>query len=79
VQYTWIKAIENGHFATWPVVTVDNIHKYLPKSVAMVKGHMDQIRQHIRSTQTTVTAPTPEPEMVQEDNCSYAYANIMET
>jgi hypothetical protein len=32
--------------------------KYLPKSDAMVKGHMLQIRQHIRSTQTAVTEPT---------------------
>jgi hypothetical protein len=34
---------------------------------------------HIRSTQTTATDPTPEPEMVQEDKCNYIYAAIMET
>jgi hypothetical protein len=42
----------------------------------MVKGHMNQIRQHI--TKTAVTEPTPEPEMVQEDKCCYVYAAIME-
>jgi hypothetical protein len=25
VQYTWLKAIQNGHFATWPSVTVGKI------------------------------------------------------
>jgi hypothetical protein len=59
VQDTWIKSIQNGHFVTWPSLTVDNMRKYLPKSDAMVKCHMNQIRQHIRSTQSAVTAPTP--------------------
>jgi hypothetical protein len=50
VQDTWIKSIQNGHFATWPSLTVENVRKYLPKYDAMVKGHMNHIRQHIRST-----------------------------
>jgi hypothetical protein len=79
VQDTWIKSIQNGQFATWPSLMVDNVRKYIPKSDTMVKGHMHQIHQHIRSTQTAVREPTPEPEMVQEDNCSYIYyAAIME-
>jgi hypothetical protein len=45
----------------------------------MVKGHMNQIRQHIRSTQTSVTDPMPEPEIMQEEKCSYVYVVIMET
>jgi hypothetical protein len=48
---TLIKSIQNGHFATWPSVTVDNVSKYLLKSDATAKGHMNQIRQNIRSTQ----------------------------
>jgi hypothetical protein len=67
VQDTWLKYIQNGHFATWPSLTVDNVIKYLPKSDAMVKGHINQIIQHIRSTQPSVMEPTPEFEMVQED------------
>jgi hypothetical protein len=51
VKYTWLKDIQNGHFATWPYVTVENVRKYLPKSDATAKGHMTQIRQNIRSTQ----------------------------
>jgi hypothetical protein len=31
---------------------------------------MNQIRQHIRSTQPAVTEPTTESEMIQEDKCN---------
>jgi hypothetical protein len=43
---TWIKSIQNGHFATWPSVTVDNVRKYIFKSDATANGHMNQIRQN---------------------------------
>jgi hypothetical protein len=78
VQDTWLKDIQNGHFATWPYVTVKNVRKYLPKSYAMVKGHMNQIR-HIRSTQPAAAEPTPESELVKEDKCNFIHAAIMET
>jgi hypothetical protein len=77
VQDTWLKSIQNGHFATWPSLTVENVCKYLPKYDAMVKGHTNQIRQHIRSTQPAVADPTPESELVQEDKCNFMYATIM--
>jgi hypothetical protein len=54
VQDTWLKSIQYVHFTTWPSLTVENVRKYLPKSDTMVKGHMNQIRQHIRSTQPAV-------------------------
>jgi hypothetical protein len=75
----WLKAIQNGHFATWPSVTVENVRKYLSKSDATSKGHMNQIRQNIRSTQPAVDQPAPEPDMVQEEKCNYIYATVMET
>jgi hypothetical protein len=61
VQYTWIKDIEDGQFVTWPSLMVDNVHKYLLKYDTMVKCHVNQIRQHIRSTKTTLADPMPEP------------------
>jgi hypothetical protein len=70
---------QNGHFATCPSLTVVNVHKYLPNSDAMAKGHMDHIRHHIRSMQPQVMEPTPESEMVQEDKCNFIFAAIMET
>jgi hypothetical protein len=79
VQDTWPKSIQNGQFATWPSLTVENVRKYLKKSDAMVKGQMNQIRQHIRLTQPAVLEPTPESEMIQEDKCNFIYSAIMET
>jgi hypothetical protein len=79
VTDTWLKAIQNGHFATWPSVTVENVREYLSKSDATSKGHMNQIRQNIRSTQPAVDHPAQEPDMVQEDKCNYIYAPVMET
>jgi hypothetical protein len=74
VTDNWLKAFQNGHFATWPSVTVENVRKYISKSDAKSKGHMNQIRQNIRSTQPPVDQPAPEPDMVQEYkfNCMYA-------
>jgi hypothetical protein len=79
VQDNWIKAIENGHFATWPDLTVGNVSKYLPMYDIMVKGHLNHIRKNIRSTQPKVMAPTPEPDMAQEKKCRYVYVAAMET
>jgi hypothetical protein len=79
VPDTWLKAIQNGHFATWPSVTVENVRKYLPKSYATSKGHMNQIRQNIRSTQPGLEQPAPETDMVQEDKCNFIYSAVMDT
>jgi hypothetical protein len=75
----WLKSIQNGHFATWPSVTVENVRKYLGKSDATAKGHLNQIRQNIRSTQQVVKITAPETEMVQEDKCHYVYATTLGT
>jgi hypothetical protein len=79
VTYTWIKSIQNGHFATWPSVTVANVRKNLFKSDATAKGHIHQIRQHIRSTQPVVEIAAPETDMIQEDKCHYIYTTTLET
>jgi hypothetical protein len=79
VTDTWLKSIQNGHFATWPSVTVENVRKYLFKSDATAKGHMNQIRQNIRSTQPVVEITAPETDMIQEDKCHYIYTTTLET
>jgi hypothetical protein len=58
VPSTWIRAIEQGHFATWPGLSANLVRKHLPKSIATVKGHLNQQRQNIRSTKPP---PTIEP------------------
>jgi hypothetical protein len=46
VQDTWLKAIQAGHFATWPGLTEDLVPKHLPKEIATVKGHLSQRRKN---------------------------------
>jgi hypothetical protein len=75
----WIKSIQNGNFATWPSVTVANVGKYLFKYDATAKGHMNQIRQNIRSTQPVVEITAPEIDMIQEDKCHCIYTTTIET
>jgi hypothetical protein len=79
VTDTWLKSIQNGHFATWHSVTVENVRKYLGKSDATAKGHLNQIRQNIRSTQQVEIISAPETDMVQEDKCHYLHATTLET
>ena len=54
-----VKAINNGHFTTWPGFTAEAVTKHLPKSEATIKGRMDQRRKNIQSTKPK-TSPKPE-------------------
>jgi hypothetical protein len=50
-----IKAVKQGHLATWPGLTEDSINKHLKLTPATAMGHMNQNRQNIRSTSKVVT------------------------
>jgi hypothetical protein len=50
---TWIRAIEAGFFATWPLLTPKAVKKHYPDHDATPKGHMRRIKSGIRSTKTT--------------------------
>ena len=63
VPSTWIQAIDNGNFATWPGLTSDLVRKHLPKAIATVKGHLNQHRKNVRSTKQH----TPELNTSQHD------------
>jgi hypothetical protein len=59
---TWCKAIDQGHFVTWPNLTSKLVRLYPPTSTAMHKGHLDQGRKNQRSTKKQKSTPaTPEP------------------
>jgi hypothetical protein len=51
VKSTWIKAIKNGNFLSWPGLTEHAVEKHLSKSTATTKGHLNQQRQNARTTQ----------------------------
>ena len=49
---TWIKAINNGHFRSWPELTAAAVQKYLSDATATTKGHMKKVPNGVQSTQT---------------------------
>jgi hypothetical protein len=55
---SWLKAIANGHYITWPGITLNNVQKYFPESIETEKGHMKKQRQNVRSTK--IQAPQTE-------------------
>ena len=70
---TFIKAINNGNFDSWPGLHPQLIKKYLPQSEATLKGHMKLEKQGLQSTKTDnqsfdicTTDNTPE----QEQKCN---------
>jgi hypothetical protein len=50
VKSTWIAAIKNGNFISWPGLTERAVEKHLSKSSATVKGHLNQQRMNTIST-----------------------------
>ena len=57
VKSTWLRAIKNGNFVTWPGLTYDMVSKYYPDTSATAKGHLNQERQNLRSTSTPHIIP----------------------
>ena len=54
---TWCRAIDAGHLTTWPELTAKQVRAHLPKSIAMLKGHLDQTRANAQSTRPTIHVP----------------------
>jgi hypothetical protein len=50
VKSTWIKAIKNGFFSSWPGLNEHTVEKYLSKSTSTAKVHLNQQRQNARTT-----------------------------
>jgi hypothetical protein len=62
VKSTWIAAIKNGNFTSWPGLTEQAVEKHLSKSTSTAKYHLNQQRQNARTTKikkskVTVTEP----------------------
>jgi hypothetical protein len=57
---TWVQAIENNFFTTWPGLSAEAVQKFLPKSLATAKGHLKAAPKNLRSTSKTrpTLAPT---------------------
>jgi hypothetical protein len=53
---TFIDAVRNGNYATWPKLTVVLINQYYPDADKTVKGNLKGQRQGIRSTKQKALA-----------------------
>jgi hypothetical protein len=51
VKSTWIQAIKNGNFTSWPGLTEQAVEKHVSKSTTTVEGNWNQQRMHARSMQ----------------------------
>ena len=40
---TFVKAVNAGHFVTWPNLNSNIIQKFTPKTTTTSKGHLDQV------------------------------------
>jgi hypothetical protein len=75
IKSTWITAIKNGHFTSWPGLTEHAVEKHLSKSTSTTKGHLNQQRQNARTTK--VRDPKvimTEPDLDQGIKTQYVYA-----
>jgi hypothetical protein len=62
VKSTWISAVKNGNFTSWPGLTEQAGEKHLSKSTSTIKGHLNQQRKNsrttkIKNTQVIITEP----------------------
>ena len=59
---TFTKAIKNGNFISWPGINDIDFKKFLINTPAIAKGHLDQERQGLQSTQDEINDYFPPPE-----------------
>jgi hypothetical protein len=57
LESTWLWAIQQNHFSSWPGLTASLVTKHLAKSLATSKGHLRMQQQNIKSTKITAVLP----------------------
>jgi hypothetical protein len=57
VPSTFAKAINAGNFTTWPTLTPEHVNKYLEKSEATVKVHLNQRKKYHARGDTGLRIP----------------------
>ncbi len=50
---SWLKAIKNKQYASWPGLTWEAVNKHFPESKETLKGHGHNTRSGLRSTKTS--------------------------
>ena len=73
VKDTWLRAIKNNNYGSWPGLTYENARKYCPSKDETLKGHLVQTLQGIRSTKPKVQQQArPEPVL----NTNYLHLTV---
>jgi hypothetical protein len=57
IPSTFLRAIQKGHFDSWPGLTASLVTKHLAKSLATSKGHLRMQQQNIQSTKISTDLP----------------------
>jgi hypothetical protein len=70
---TWIAAIKNKQFASWPGLTTKAVAKHHPESKETMKGHGQKGQSGLRSTKTK--EPTSEPTAETNSNNEQAHSS----
>ena len=68
VPSTWIKAIKNNNFQTWPALTETLVKNHLPISTATVQGHLHKQKQNLQSTKLSNNSTPTESEYQEEQD-----------
>jgi hypothetical protein len=51
LKQTWLTAIKNRHYYTWPGITAEAVHQHFPEeSVKTHKGNVKKQCQNVQST-----------------------------
>ena len=50
---TFLRAIKNGNFISWPGLTYEAVNKFLSNTIPTAFGHLQQGRQNLQSTKQT--------------------------
>jgi hypothetical protein len=75
VKSTWITAIKNGNFSSWPGLTEHAVEKHLSKSTSTTKFHLNQQRQNARTTKIKdAKVIVPEPNIDHGVKTQFVYA-----
>jgi hypothetical protein len=73
-----LQAVKDRHLITWPGLTEHAINKHLKLTPATAMDHMNQRRQHIRSTSKTPIEKKPTPDTDFGTNTHLVYAVVVD-
>ena len=63
VSSTFIQAIKNNYFISWPGLTTELIARNLPKSIATIQGYLKSERQGLQSTKIILISKEEQKEI----------------